>query len=753
MTAALPKPSGEGMEQPPLGIQIDWRDLYEESQRSLLALSFIAGWLIVLDSARQGQIVTGQLVAALLLMLGSAASLITMARRPRLSRYLLAGAVALAYLAMVSAYPTSAWPYVGPLILIACYGMLSSSEHIGFALALIAGLLGLRAGLLAETLPWSTASMAVGLLVGGAACSWISRRPLILALVWASQSISRALELTTALQQRQLELNRTLRAMDEANERLAMMNRRLAEAREQAEEARRAKSRFAASISHELRTPLNLIVGFTQVMYTTPEAYQGVVLSPAFLVDLGVVYRNAQHLQRLVDDVLDLSELEMGHMAIQPEPTDMVSLVREALTIVEGLVRLRSLELIAELDTEMPPAYLDRTRIKQVLLNLLSNAARYTEQGRITVRLFRRDDWAICEVTDTGPGIRPEDQARLFQEFERLPHSDSRNRGAGLGLAISKRFVQAHGGEIWVHSVPGQGSTFGFQLPLMHQATVYDVSHKRAPVTPKPKERPPVVVWVQSLAAGRLFSRYMEKHRAIVTHDRATALQHVNTLQAKAILVDAALGDEALDELAAELNHNEQRGLVTRPYLLSAPMPSDERRRIAPSVRGYLAKPILREELLNVLRAQGEGVQNVLLVDDDEDLLRLLSHYLQDTARPYRVTTARNGREALQCLAERRVDLILLDLVMPVMDGYRLLEELQHQGNDVPVVIISGQDALQPQEPLAGEVRLWLMEPVNAERLVGSLDMLLSTLSRLTALAPPMADRPELPMPSTARRP
>jgi signal transduction histidine kinase/CheY-like chemotaxis protein len=732
MTAITsPEPIDEGASAASVSVRLDWRDLYAESQRSLLGLSAVLGWLIALDAARQGQIVTGQLLAALFTMAASAASLALMAHRSTLSRYVLAGGIALGYLALVYAYPQSALRYTGVLVLVACYGMLSSLEHLLLTAGMAAGLLGVQLLHPTGAAPWAATWSALGLLVGVAACSWISRRPLFLALTWASQSISRALELNDALQRRQLQLNRTLRAMDEANERLAVMNRRLAEARELAEEARSAKSRFAAHISHELRTPMNLIVGFTQVMYTDPEAYPGVELSPAFMVDLGVVQRNAQHLQRLLDDVLDLSAIETGHMVIQPEPTDMVALVQEAMATVEGLVRLRGLELAAEMEEDVPAVYVDRTRIKQVLLNLLSNAARYTHAGCITVRLTQQGDWAACEVMDTGPGIRPEDRERLFQEFERMAQDGESQRGAGLGLAISKRFVEAHGGDIWVHSELGRGSTFGFRLPIVGMRQMAQYSAPSSPVVRR-RERPPVVALTRSLAAGRLMARHMEGHRVMVVADVDSALGQVRDLQPRALVVDAALGKDTIAALQAQLGE-QMRDIVSRPYLVVLPMPSDDARRITPAVRGYLAKPILRDDLLDMLRAQGDTVQHVLLVDDDEDLLRLLSYYLQDAARPYRVVTARNGREALQRLAQGRIDLILLDLVMPVMDGYRFLEELQRRAYQVPVVVISGQDALDPHMQLEGVLELQLVDAVGAERLVGSLDALLTALGGVTA--------------------
>jgi signal transduction histidine kinase/CheY-like chemotaxis protein len=715
----------------PMAIEMDWRDLYAEAQPSLLGLSAVLAWLIALDAARQGMIVTGQLVAALLLMAGPAASLAIMVRRPRLSRHVLAGAITLGYLALVCAYPLSALRYTGVLVLIACYGILSSVEHLILTAAMALGLLGIQVWHPAQAASWAATWAALGLLIGVAGCSWISRRPLLLALGWASQSISRALELNDALQRRQLQLNRTLRAMDEANERLAVMNRRLAEAREFAEEARKAKSRFAAHISHELRTPLNLIVGFTQVMYTDPEAYPGVELSPAFMVDLGAIQRNAQHLQRLVDDVLDLSAIETGHMVIQPEPTDMAVLAREAMAIVEGLVRLRGLALIADLE-EVPTVYVDRTRIKQVLLNLLSNAARYTHLGSITVRLAQERDWVVCEVVDTGPGIRPEDQQRLFQEFERMTRDEGAQRSAGLGLAISKRFVQAHGGEIWVHSDLDCGSTFGFRLPITGMPQMAELPGMAT--VPHHRERLPVVALTQSLVAGRLLTRHMEGHRIIVVPDIDTALGQVRSLQPQALIVDAALGEEVVATLQTRLV-DQAWGIVRSPHVLVLPMPSDDARRITPAVRGYLAKPILRDDLLDALRAQGEAIQQVLLVDDDEDLLRLLSHYLQDAARPYRVITARNGREALQRLTQERIDLILLDLVMPVMDGYHVLDELRRQNSKVPVIVISGQDALDPHIQLEGVLELRLTEAVGAERLVSSLDILLTALGGVTTEA------------------
>jgi CheY-like chemotaxis protein/nitrogen-specific signal transduction histidine kinase len=523
--------------------------------------------------------------------------------------------------------------------------------------------------------------------------------------------------------------------MDEANERLAMANQRLIEARRSADEARQIKARFAANISHELRTPLNLIVGFTEVMYNTPYVYQDVLLSPEFLLDLGAVYRNAQHLQRLVDDVLDLAQIDTGKIVLQLAEVDMASLVREAADTVHNLATVRGLSVVTEVSPDLPHVYADRTRVKQVLLNLLSNAIRYTESGTVTVKASCNDHEVLCSVTDTGPGIPEEEQKKLFREFERVSTGQaSPQRGFGLGLAISKRFIQALGGRIWVESQVGLGSTFTFALPVLYEApwsNVSEVTTVQPSLLPQQAAKDLVLVVTSNLLAARLFSRYLENYRCLTSRNVSQVQRQIADLQPRGILTDEASGAAIVDQLGRALEETP----VLKTPLIVCPMPGEPQIGSLRQAKAYLVKPVTRQDLLDTLRTFGEQIETILVVDDEDDALRLFSHYLQDdVVRPYKVIIAHNGREALGAMSRTMPDLILLDLLMPIMDGYRFLEEIQANPSwaDIPVVLVSSRDAQDQRQPIEGWVKARVPRGMDASQLIRAVDDLIRALQPST---------------------
>jgi signal transduction histidine kinase/CheY-like chemotaxis protein len=567
---------------------------------------------------------------------------------------------------------------------------------------------------------------ALALIWLAAVLQWISGRGRKTLLQWAWDSQQRATRLLEEVRNRQGRLNRALHAMDEANARLALANERLAEARRTADEARQAKARFAVNVSHELRTPLNVIVGFVEVMHNSPRAYPGVSLSPQFLVDLGAVYRNAQHLQKLVDDVLDLAQLEAGRFVLQAVETDLVAVIEEAVATIHNLAAVRGLAIVASVNSSLPRVYVDRTRIKQVLLNLLSNAIRYTEAGTITVTAGSDDREVWCAVADTGPGIPEEQQLRLFEEFERLNRGPgSSHEGSGLGLAISKHLVQEHGGRIWAQSQLGFGSTFTFALPIVGEELPQRTAHASTRLVPESltSERDPVLLLTPSLSAARLFSRHFASYRCLSTSDLQQAIRQIAAFQPRGIVVDAALGPEAVTEVSRAA----ERASIPNIPVVVCPLPDPAQMQGLAAVKGYLTKPVTRRDLLATLRTLGGEIETILAVDDEEDVLRLFTHYLEDDqSRPYRVLTARDGREALEVIGREHTDLVLLDLVMPTMSGYQFLDEMRQMPGmaTLPVVVISGQDFPAKQLPVEGWLEMRMPKGMAVDQLIRGVERL-----------------------------
>ena len=300
--------------------------------------------------------------------------------------------------------------------------------------------------------------------------SWASTRILHTALRWAWADRLQAARNLDEARDYQGKLAATLRQLEEATHRLERANYALSWARAEAAEGRRIKAQFAANVSHELRTPLNLVVGFAELMLHNPETYGGTPLPQAYQSDLGALYRNATHLESMVNDILDLSQIDDGQMPVIKELADIGAIVREATAIASPLVAPKNLQLRMKVEPGLPLLSLDRLRIRQVLLNLISNAVRFTDSGGILVEARQEDANVVVEVTDTGLGISTQDLNKLFQPFHQLESSLTRGRGGtGLGLAVSKEFVSLHGGRIWATSdgVRGKGSTFHFTLPLL----------------------------------------------------------------------------------------------------------------------------------------------------------------------------------------------------------------------------------------------------------------------------------------------
>src|SRR5258708_16522895 len=308
--------------------------------------------------------------------------------------------------------------------------------------------------------------MPIAVLIGLVIASWLSAHNLYTTLAWFGEAYSSAARNEQIARDHEAELRRALKALDDMTYRLERANHTLTLERNEAREARRLKQQFAQTISPELRTPLNIIIAFTELMAQSPD-YYGAPLSAAYVRDLSIIHRNASHLQTLVNDVLDLARIEAAQMVVIPEETDPLLLVQEAIQTVRSLVEMRGLTLEVSLQENLPHIWIDATRIRQVLFNLLSNAVRFTQKGNITVAAQQQDGTVVFSVLDTGIGISADEIKNLFVEFHQLSSGKRRlHDGAGLGLAISRRFIELHGGQIWVESQPGQGSAFRFSLPI-----------------------------------------------------------------------------------------------------------------------------------------------------------------------------------------------------------------------------------------------------------------------------------------------
>lgn len=587
----------------------------------------------------------------------------------------------------------------------------------------------MASGLLAEVaLPMAIIALAT-------IASWISAHNLHVALAWVWTGYESARYNEKTAREQQAELRRVLKALDEATYRIERTNYMLAVARDQAEEARQLKQQFAQTISHELRTPLNLIVGFTELMLQSPE-YYGSQLPPAYLRDLSTVHRNASHLQALVSDVLDLARIETAHMSLLPAEVEPATLLEETVATARSLVEARGLALYAEVESNLPQLWVDPIRIRQVLFNLLNNAARFTEKGSVSVRVYRQAEKVIFAVTDTGIGIAPKDLSRLFQEFHQLDGGTRRRHGgAGLGLAISKRFVEMHGGRIWVESQVGRGSTFYFELPVNRTdlAEVPDNYFTQPRHTsPKSSDERILLLITRSPSAAALLARYLIGYRTVVVNDLHQGQFTSQQLIPQAVVIDTACQPLTLTDLE-ELGQSWHLSHI--PFI--AYSLSDEkllRRRLA--VNGYLVKPISRDSLWDMLRQFGENVDTVLVIDDDRDFVRLLTRMLDSPIRRYQVISAYNGHEGLAMLDAREPDLVLLDLALPDIDGFNIVERIRSnpKWQYLPIVTVSAQDEMNQLGRLSGTISVSKAAGIMPGELITWLHNILDTTTHIQGL-------------------
>lgn len=555
-------------------------------------------------------------------------------------------------------------------------------------------------------MPPLTTTYSLGVVGGGVltgVLGWAATRSLLTATQWSLCSYEKARQKMEQAREQQMELKQVQEDLAQANRELARLSDRLKAMRETAEEARRAKEEFVANVSHELRTPLNIIIGFSEMITQSPQVY-GSSLPPALLADIAAIQRNGRHLAKLVDDVLDLSQVDAGRMALTKERVYLQEIIDAAVMAVRALFDSKGLYLETEVAADLPPIFCDSTRIRQVVINLLSNAGRFTDRGGVRIRAWSEKNNIVISVADTGPGIALEDQMKIFEPFQQVDSSIRRRHGgSGLGLSISKRFVEMHEGKMWLESERGVGTTFYFSLPLptplpaalasdeirrwfspYHQ---YEARARRSKA-PAPIVPPRFVLLEKGETLLKLFSRYMGDIECISVQEIEEALGELRRSPAQALVVNAP----SFEETAGPMDQ-----LTNLPYgtpVVTCWVPGEDEAARRLGVVRYLVKPITRETLLSALVDLGEGVKSVLLVDDEEEVLQLFARILSSAECRYRILRTKSGQRALSLLRERRPDVVLLDLIMPGMDGFQVLQEKSQDSSirDIPVLVISARD-------------------------------------------------------------
>jgi signal transduction histidine kinase/DNA-binding response OmpR family regulator len=490
----------------------------------------------------------------------------------------------------------------------------------------------------------------------------------------------------------------------EAMRQEAALAQRLSATVQALEQASQAKSDFLASMSHELRTPLSAIIGFSALMRDEPLA-EGRRAIPDEWIEH--VRRSGDHLLALINDVLDLTKIEAGRIELSRDTFELATALAES---VEGLRPLADKKRIAMvLDADQGMISADRGRLRQVVYNLLSNAIKFTpEEGRVTVEARWTDADASIAVTDTGVGIAAEDLGRVFEEFRQVGDMKAREAGTGLGLALSRRLMEAHGGRIDVTSTPGVGSRFEIVFPdsrVVEPALVVEPAAAAGELTGST-----VLVIEDDPGAVRLLRTYLEVegYRVDVAADGETGIAAAREHRPGAIILDVLLpgidGWEVLRRLKADPE------LRDVPVMVATVV---DERNIAMSLGAvdYFLKPVRPEALLARLgnytfttKVKQRNVR-VLVIDDEASARDLVANALRPEG--FEVVTAASGTEGLALAQEQPPDLVICDLVMPDMDGYEVVDRLADSDmpKDVPILILTGQDlSATERERLNGKV-------------------------------------------------
>jgi signal transduction histidine kinase/CheY-like chemotaxis protein len=477
-------------------------------------------------------------------------------------------------------------------------------------------------------------------------------------------------------------------------------------ARSDAEAANRAKSTFLANMSHELRTPLNAIIGYSEMLAEDMQD-EG---QQEHVSDLNKINAAGKHLLTLINDVLDLSKIEAGRMDLYLEHFEVEQLLEDVVATAMPLVEKKSNRLVTNFEPNLAAGRADVTKVRQALFNLLSNAAKFTENGTITLAA-RRDsgetgERLIFSVSDTGIGIPPEKLETIFEEFAQAEDHTTRNYGGtGLGLSISRRFAQMMGGDISLESAVGEGSTFTLSLLASVEEVADSETASEESAQPSVADHPVLVIDDNADSRDVLRRTLEEDGHAVATAPGGEeGLALARELSPSLILLDVMM--PGMDGWAV------LRQLKSDPALEAIPVAmvtvvDDERMAFSLGASEYLTKPVDRARLVEMAGAFTSGVQShALVVEDDDASRQVVVRAL--TSAGWKVTEAADGQAGLDRVAEHCPDLILLDLMMPVMHGFEFMERLRENEatRDVPVVVLTAKElSVKEREFLAAHAQ------------------------------------------------
>ncbi len=499
-----------------------------------------------------------------------------------------------------------------------------------------------------------------------------------------NQELVGALEEVRASRAELLHVNREL---EDTNRGVVALLAELDEKADLLKHSSEMKTRFLSNVSHELRTPLNTILSFTQLLLSR---YDG-PLTEEQERQVGFIRKAAQDLSELVNDVLDLAKVEAGKIVVRPAPFDVGSIFGA----LRGMLRPLLVSNVVQLVFEDPPEPIvmnsDESKVSQILRNFISNGLKFTQHGEVRVSARVAGDTVIFSVKDTGIGIAPEDQDRIFEEFIQIESPLQQNlKGTGLGLSLSRTLATLLGGRLRVESAPGLGSNFVAELPLQFQGAA-EASIAAKPLNALDPLRLPVLVIEDDIETVAVYEKYFtgSGYQAVSARTLAEAKHLVAALRPAAIILDILLGNESTWSFLAALKS--QPATQSIPVIVATVVDS-ERKAKAIGAEEYAVKPVDPGWLLGVLdrHLAPQGRERILLIDDDEAARYYMRGLLSGSR--YDVSEASGGIEGLRTAREERPDTIILDLRMPDLNGHQVLAQLKADKATagIPVIIMTG---------------------------------------------------------------
>jgi signal transduction histidine kinase/DNA-binding response OmpR family regulator len=518
------------------------------------------------------------------------------------------------------------------------------------------------------------------------------------------------------------EYSRTLEnKVEERTKALRLTNEELHKTNQQLEAVSKLKSEFLMNMSHELRTPLNAIIGFSEILrdQSFGELNERQIRYAQNIVVSG------KHLLQLINEILDLAKVESGKSELQLETFPVSGFIAEIASFARGLGLKKDIAIRQQLSPKLLTITADRKKLKQIFYNLVGNAIKFTQNnGWVEISTdvvgdFETPDgeelvirrYAEFCVRDNGIGIDKKDQERIFQEFQQVDGSHARQyEGAGLGLALTRRLVEMHGGSIWVESEKGKGSSFYLTLPITEgnitdSRKVPDLVKERA-ASPQPLDDEPgqylVLVVEDDDTSFELISTYLEDagYRVAHTTTGEEALRAAHLLQPSIILLDVILPDKDGWAVLQELKASAETAHI--PVIIISVL-QDETAGLNLGAADYIVKPVARKTLLERVEnfrrmAAVKRISSILVVDDERDFVELISSMLESES--FVVSKATSGLEGIEFASKQKPDLLLLDLMLPDISGFEVVEFLKMDENtkDIPIIIVTAMDLTEDEK-------------------------------------------------------